>query len=369
MTTATAAVVEAPGAPFIVQEVTLDDPRPGEVLVRMAAVGLCATDLGVRAGGVPFPFPGVLGHEGAGVIEAVGGTDSDLKPGQTVLLSFTSCGHCVGCRDGHPAFCDTALERNLVWGHREDGTPTIHRNGNALGGHFFGQSSFATHAIVDERSVVPVADDSPLDILAPLGCSVQTGIGSVWNILTPKAGATLAVVGCGNVGLFAVMGANLLPLTRLVAVDLLDQRLEVARELGATDTVNSGKQDLGDALREITNGRGVDCVLDTTGNPHVLRSAIDALAVRGTCAVAGIPPGGAEVSVDVSGQLVGKRFVGVTEGDAEPHILLPQLVDLHRSGKLPLERVIAHYSLDQLETAATHMREGKVIKPVVRFEP
>lgn len=215
--------------------------------------------------------------------------------------------------------------------------------------------------------MVPIADDSPLDILAPLGCSVQTGIGAVWNVLAPHPGATLAVVGCGNVGLFAVMGANLLPLTRLVAVDLLDHRLELARELGATDAVNSGNQDLGEALREITDGRGIDYVVDTTANPHVLRSAIDALAIRGTCAVVGISPAGTEVSIDITGQLVGKRFVGATEGDAEQHVLLPQLVELHRQGRLPIERLITHYPLDQLDTAATDMLEGKVVKPVIRF--
>jgi aryl-alcohol dehydrogenase len=298
---ATAAVVEAAGALFVLQEVELDDPRPGEVLVRMTAVGLCATDLSVRAGGSPFPLAGVLGHEGAGVIEAVGGPESDLRPGQKVLLSFTSCGHCLGCRNGHPAFCDTWLARNMVDGRREDGSATIHRNGEPLGGHFFGQSSFATYAIADERNVVSVADDSPLEILAP------------------------------------------------------------------TDTVNSGTEDIGEAVREITEGRGLDYAVDTTGNPRVLRSAIDALAIRGTCAVVGIPPAGTEVSLDVQGQLLGKRFVGATMGDVEPRTFLPRLIELHRRGRLPIERLISHYPLSQLETAATDMREGRVVKPVICF--
>jgi aryl-alcohol dehydrogenase len=366
LTNATAAVVESPGAPFNIEEITLEDPRPGEVLVRMVAAGLCHTDLGVRAGGIPFALPGVLGHEGAGVIEHVP-AGSRLQPGQKVLLSFTSCGDCSGCRDGHPAYCETWLPRNLIVGRRDDGSATIHRNGTPLGGRFFGQSSFATHAIVDERSVVPVPDDAPLELLAPLGCGVQTGFGTVWNVLAPRPGATVAVFGSGAVGLSAVMAANLLPTDRIIVIDRVPERLELAQELGATDVIDASSGDVAEAVMETSGGRGIDCALDTTGNPQVLRTAVDTLTVRGTCAVVGAPPLGTEVALDIQGLLIGKRVVGVTLGDGEPRTLVPQLVELHGRGKLPLERLIRHYPLEELETAASDMHEGRTIKPVVRF--
>jgi aryl-alcohol dehydrogenase len=365
--TTTAAVVEAPGAPFAIEEVSLDEPRPGEVLVRMVAAGLCHTDLGVRAGGIPFPLPGVLGHEGAGVIEAVGRPESSLAPGDKVLLSFTSCGACAGCRDGHPAYCESWLAHNLISGCRGDGSATIRRNGRRLGGRFFGQSSFARHAIVDERSVVPVGDDAPLEVLAPLGCGVQTGCGTVWRLLAPRPGSTLTVIGTGAVGLSAVMAAALLPLARIIAVDRVPERLALAGELGATATVDTSTSELAAAVRELTDGRGTDYAIDTTGNPAVLRAAVDALAVRGACAVVGAPPAGTEVSLDIQGLLIGKRVEGVTLGDGEPRTLLPQLVELHRQGRLPLERLIRHYTLDQLEQAARDMHEGRTIKPVIHM--
>jgi aryl-alcohol dehydrogenase len=364
MLTTKAAVVEAPGAPFTVSDVTLDDPRPGEVLVRITAAGLCHTDLGVQAGGIPFKLPGILGHEGAGVVEQVGPGVTKVAPGDKVLLSFTSCGSCAACRGGHPAYCETWLFRNLISGARDDGTSTVHRDGAAIGGHFFGQSSFAAHALADERSVVKVSADADLSVLAPLGCGVQTGFGAVWNVLRPGAGDTLAVFGAGAVGLSAVMAANLLPLSAIVAVDLVPERLEMARELGATHTINAKTEDVTAALAEIG---GIDHAVETTANPDVLRTAVDTLGIRGTCAVVGAPPGGTEVSLDVQGLLVGKRVVGVTLGDGEPETFLPLLVKLQAEGRLPLEKLIRHYSLDELNAAAEDMHHGRTIKPVVRF--
>ena len=367
MTPASAAVVDSPGAPFCIREITLADPQPGEVLVRMVASGLCHTDLGVQAGGIPFPLPGVLGHEGAGVIEKLGASDGGLRAGQKVLLSFSSCGHCGGCRGGHPAYCDTWVPRNLLQGCRDDGSATIHADGKAIGGRFFGQSSFATHAIADVRSVVPVSDDAPLEVLAPLGCGVQTGFGTVWRILRPGPGSTLAVFGAGGVGLSAVMAANLLPLERIIAIDLSAERLEVARELGATHTIDASGGDAEEQLSVLTGGRGIDHALETTGNPQVLEAAIRVLGSGGSCAVIGAPPLGTTASFDVQGILVGKRIIGVTLGDGDPQTLLPQLVELHRRGKLPLERIIRHYPLADIDHAANDMHTGATIKPVITF--
>jgi aryl-alcohol dehydrogenase len=371
MITTRAAVVEKPGAAFTVQEVTLDEPRADEVLVRMVAAGLCHTDLGVRAGGIPFRLPGVLGHEGAGVVERVGPAVTTVAPGDRVLLSFTSCGRCEGCRGGHPAYCATWLPRNLIAGVRDDGSSTLSRDGAPLGGHFFGQSSFAEFALADERSVVRVGGDemplADLQTLAPLGCGVLTGVGTVWNVLRPRPGATLVVYGTGAVGLSSVMAAAQLPLGAVVAVDRVPERLALAREMGATHALDATADDIAARLAQITGGRGADAAVDTTGNPGVLRTAVDTLAVRGTCAVVGAPPAGTEVSLDIQGLLTGKRLVGVTIGDTDPAVLIPRLIDLHRRGGLPVERLVRFYPLDQLDAAAADMHEGRTIKPVVRF--
>jgi aryl-alcohol dehydrogenase len=367
MVHAQAAIVEEPGAPFTVHPVTLDEPRPREVLVRMVAAGLCHTDLGVQAGGIPFKLPGVLGHEGAGVVVAAGSSVSKVRPGDRVLLSFTSCGCCAACRNGHPAYCATWVPRNLITGARDDGTATVHRDGQALGGCFFGQSSFATYALADERSVVKMAADAPLHVLAPLGCGTVTGVGAVWHVLAPAPGSTLAVFGTGAVGLAAIMAAAQLPLDGIIAVDKIPGRLDLARELGATHTVNAADQDAAAAIAGITGGRGVASSIDTTAVPAVLRTAVDALSIRGCCAVIGAPPQGTEVSFEVQSLLPGKRIVGVTLGDAEPETLIPQLAALHRAGRLPLEKLIRYYPLAGLDDAARDMREGTAIKPVIRF--
>jgi len=369
--TTTAALVETAGASFCLAEVELDDPRPDEVIVRVTAAGICHTDLGVAAGALPFPLPGVLGHEGAGIVEAVGAAVTRVQPGDHVLLSFTSCGRCANCRDGHPAYCLTWLPLNLLGGARADGSVTIRRDGAALGGHFFGQSSFARLAVVDERSLVRVPEGAPLDLLAPLGCGVQTGVGAVINVLRPPPGATIVVTGAGAVGLSAVMAARLTPATRIIAVDRVADRLALARELGATDTLDTS--DLGSgaglaaSLADLTGGRGADGVIETTGNAQVLADAIGALAVRGCAVVVGAPAFGTQVPVDVNFLLPGRTITGLTLGDSETETLLPTLVDLVAAGRLPVERLVRHYKFEDINTAVADMAAGTAIKPVLTF--
>lgn len=365
--TTRAAVVESGGAPFTLSDVVLDAPGPHEALVRMVATGLCHTDLGVASGGLPFPLPGVLGHEGAGVVEAVGPAVTGVAPGDHVLLSFTSCGDCRNCRGGHPAYCATWLPLNLLGGGRADGSHTISRDGDALGGHFFGQSSFAELALADERSLVKVDPDVPPASIAPLGCGVQTGVGAVWNVLKPDTGSTVVVLGAGAVGLSAVMAAALTPATRIVAVDRVAERLSLATELGATYTVNTSREDLTEALAGITGGQGADGVVETTGHVGVLRQGVDALAARGTLVVVGAPPFGTEVALDVNGLLGGKRIVGLTLGDSETQTMIPALVRLVKDGRLPLHRLISTYPFEDIDRAVQDMRSGKTIKPVLTF--
>ncbi|MFE6617842.1 NAD(P)-dependent alcohol dehydrogenase [Streptomyces sp. NPDC057740] len=362
-----AAVVESGGAPFTLCDVELAEPGPHEAVVRMVATGLCHTDLGVASGGLPFPLPGVLGHEGAGVVEAVGPDVTGVAPGDHVVLSFTSCGDCRNCRGGHPAYCATWLPLNLIGGRRADGTGTISRDGEELGGHFFGQSSFAERALVDERSLVKVDPEVPLTSIAPLGCGVQTGVGAVWNVLKPVTGSTVVVLGAGAVGLSAVMAAALTPATNIVAVDRVAERLSLARELGATHTVDAAEADLGEALAGITGGQGADGVVETTGNVGVLRQGVDALAARGTLVVVGAPPFGTEVALDVNGLLGGKQVVGLTLGDAETQAFIPALVRLVKEGRLPLHRLISTYPFAEIDQAVRDMGAGKAIKPVLTF--
>lgn len=367
MTTTLAAVVESPGAGFTLADVELDKPGHGEVLVRLVAAGLCHTDLGVAAGALPFPLPGVLGHEGAGVVEDVGAAVESVRPGDHVLLSFTSCGACRNCRAGHPAYCATWLPANLLGGRRADGTATVTRDGEPLGGHFFGQSSFARHALVDERSVVKVADDAPLDLLAPLGCGVQTGAGAVWHVLAPRPGATILITGAGAVGLSAVLAARLTPATNIVVVDRVAARLELAKELGATHTVNTTGPGLAETVTALTGGAGVDGVVETTGAVPVLRACVDVLGLRGTVAVVGAPPFGTEVAVDVNHMIGGRTITGVTLGDSETRTLIPALVDLVAEGRFPIDRLIRHYSFTDIQQAADDVTAGATIKPVLRF--
>ena len=367
MTTTRAAVVEFGGAPFTLSDVELGELRRDEVLIRMVAAGLCHTDLGVASGGLPFPLPGVLGHEGAGIVERVGTAVTAVRPGDHAILSFTSCGGCGNCRDGHPAYCASWLPANLIGGARTDGTSPVSRGGRPLGGHFFGQSSFARLAVADERSVIKVDPGVPLETIAPLGCGVQTGVGAVWNVLAPRPGSSVAVLGAGAVGLSAVMAAAMSPAAQIIAVDRVAERLDLARELGATHVVEAGDTPLSETLAELTGGAGVDGIVETTGSTAVLRQGVDALAARGTLVIVGAPPFGSQVSLDVNAMLAGRRVVGLTLGDSETRRVIPALVELVRQGRLPIERLITQYRFEDIDQAVQDMSAAKSIKPVLRF--
>lgn len=366
MTTSTkAAVLSAPQTSFEVKDVELDELRDHEVLVRMVATGVCHTDLGVWAGGIPFPLPGVIGHEGAGIVEEVGAAVTGIEPGDKVILSYTSCGVCPSCEAGRPAYCTSWLPSNLFNGARGDGSFTITMDGQGIGGHFFAQSSFAQHAIAEDRNVVVVDADADLTQLAPLGCGVITGFGSVWNALDLQPGARLAVFGTGAVGMSGLMAAALRDPQLLIAVDIVPERLAIARELGATHAINAAEEDVVERIDEITGGVGLTAAFETTGVPAVGRNAIDALGPLGHLVVCAAPPPGTEIPVDYQGILPGKMVSGVTMGDADPKKLIPQLVELAGSGQLPLGRLIKHYKLDELDQAAADMHHGVTIKPVI----
>lgn len=259
-----AAIANGPRDPFEIEPCELSAPRAEEVMVRVHACGICHTDLAVKLGHIPVPMPKVLGHEGAGVIEEVGPGVTSFRPGDDVLMSFGSCGECSNCRDGALGYCDQFRAINL-FGNRPGGS-ALRRGGSELGGHFFAQSAFATHAIATTRNIVKVDADLPLELLAPLGCGIQTGMGSVMNVLRPQAGTSIAVFGVGAVGLSAIIAARIVGCSTIVAVDVVSERLRMARELGATHAVSGRADDPVAEIVELTRG-GANFSLETTGVP------------------------------------------------------------------------------------------------------
>jgi aryl-alcohol dehydrogenase len=370
-----AAVVREKGGPFLIENLQLDAPAAGEVLVKIEACGICHTDLLAREQFYPsIPLPIVLGHEGAGIVEAVGPGVKTVKPGDRVLMSFSACGTCPSCRDGAVAYCWHHMEMNFS-GKRYSGVDwtipaPIHKafgkgNTEQINGAFFNQSSLATHAIATEANVVVVEDpDVDLKILAPLGCGFQTGAGAVLNTLKPSVGSSLVIMGAGNVGLAAVMAAKVSRCDPIIIVDLSPERLKLAKELGATHVIDSSKENVVDAVKKIHPG-GVEFSIDSTGNAGVLRLAFEVLHSRGICGLIGGSKAGTEVSLDMTTLLFGRTVRGILQGDSKPKKFLPELIRLYRDGLFPIDRLITHYKLDQIDTAIADMKSGRTIKPVL----
>jgi aryl-alcohol dehydrogenase len=364
--TITAAVTESKGAPFVLQELELGELQADEVLVEVGAAGICHTDLICRDQWLPVPLPAILGHEGAGVVTEVGSAVTRVAPGDRVGLTFNSCGQCPTCLRGRSTYCHDFFPRNFG-SARPDGTTAVTRNGEPVHSHFFGQSSFATHAVATARNVVKLPEAVDLEHAAPFGCGIQTGAGAVLNVMRPPAGSSLLVTGTGAVGLSAILAGVIAGCGTIVGVDLRSNRLELARELGATHVIDGSRPDVGDEIRRVTGG-GADYALETTGVPAVLRTAVDALAPTGECGVIGAPPFGTEVALDVNGVLAFGRVVrGIVEGDSLPELFLPTLLDLWRRGRFAVERMMVFYDFDQIEQAVHDAEAGSTIKPVLRM--
>ena len=359
---AVAAVLRETGGAPRLEDVELDDPRPDELLVRIAGVGICHTDLGAIDGTPELPLPAVLGHEGAGVVERVGAGVEGIAPGDHVVLSFDSCGTCSRCSRGRPAYCEEFFALNAS-GRRADGTATM----GPVHGSFCGQSSFATHAIAGARNAVPVHEDLPLELLGPLGCSLQAGAGAVLEVLRPEPGSTIAVFGVGAVGLAAVMAARVAGCETIVAVDPDIGRLELAHELGATHAVDPGDGSTTRAVRSVAPG-GVDFAVEAAGTPEVVTAAVRSLASPGTCATVGFRGSPNPVTIDQGHLIYGRTLTGVIEGDVVPGEFIPRLVDLHREGRFPFERLVETYPFAEIEAALAAARGGKVIKPVLLMD-
>jgi Zn-dependent alcohol dehydrogenase len=359
----TAAVLPELHADFVVQEVELEEPRAGEALVRVVACGVCHTDDITRHGDLPFPAPGVLGHEGAGVVETIGDGVTNVAPGNRVVIGWPFCGDCRNCLDGEPRYCGQ-LGPLVAGGGRLDGSTALaSTDGSPLHSHFFGQSSFATHALVGANALVPVPDDVPLELVGPLACGIGTGAGAIVNALRPSLGSSVVVYGVGSVGLAAVMAARCTGATTIVAVDLQPGRLELARELGATHALDGRVQPV-EAVKEICGGLA-DFSLECTGNVDVLRLAADSVGMRGTCALIGGAPANAQFTLDHTTTLWGKRVVGILGGESRSTRLIPGLLDLWRQGRFPFDRLVTTFPLERINDAFAAAREGAVVKPVL----
>lgn len=349
---------------FSLEEVTLHEPREGEVLIRITAVGMCHTDLSVKDGLIPCAMPIVLGHEGAGVVEQVGPGVKGISPGDHVLLSYSSCGKCEACLQGKPSACADFVMFNFA-GIMQDGTKRIEQNGQEIS-TFFGQSSFSEYSVTNQRNVIKVPKDVPLEILAPLGCGILTGSGTVFTKLKPEPGSSIAVFGCGAVGLSAIMAAKVKGCTTIIAIDINEDRLELARELGATYTINS--RNVESVVQEIiglTNG-GVPYAVESSGLPQVLRQAVDSTKPLGTTAAVGAPPVGTIVELDHFSILLEKNITGVTMGSSVPQTLIPQLIELYKQGMFPFDKLIKIYDFEDINQAEKDSKSGKTIKPVLR---
>ncbi|WP_164702584.1 NAD(P)-dependent alcohol dehydrogenase [Modestobacter sp. KNN46-3] len=360
----TAAVVEEQHGPFIVRDVELDEPGPGEVLVRVAATGFCHTDGIARDGDMPFPLPGVLGHEGSGTVAAVGEGVTGLSEGQPVVIGWPWCGQCRNCLDGEPRYC-LRLGELVIGGHRLDGPSALRTTeGSPLASHFFGQSSFATHSLTTANALVPIPAGLPVELMGPLACGLATGAGAVFNTARPQPGASLVVYGAGTVGLAAVMAARNTPATTIIAVDRHESRLRLATELGATHVVDASDTDAVQAVTEICGGPA-DFALECTGVVPVIRQAVDSVGMRGTCLLIGGAPAGAEFSVDHISTLWGKSIVGTLGGSDRSPRLIGALMDLYAAGRFPFDRLVEYFPLERISDAMEASYSGAVVKPVI----
>lgn len=364
----TEAAISRAGAPAPeIEPVELAPPRADEILVRIVATGICHTDLGCHSGkGRPVPRPIVLGHEGAGVVEAVGAAVTDVAAGDHVVLSGVSCGHCPQCAGNRPTYCRDAI-RLCFGGARADGTSPLSQEGAHLHGAFFGQSSFARHVVAQARSAVVVPKDLPLHLMGPLGCGIITGAGAVIETFRMRPGQSIAVFGAGGVGLSAIMAARLSGAASIAAIDLNPARLDLARELGATDIAQAGEgADVSAALRSL-RPEGFDFSLNTTFVPEVYDQAVAALGMEGVCGFVTAPRG--PWSPNVVQLLGGGRSLrGILGGGASPRLFLPVLIEAWRQGRFPFDRMIRTYPFARIADAFADAASGAAIKPVLLME-
>ncbi len=364
-----AAVLNEPAGPFVVEPVEIADPQEGEVRIAIKAVGICHTDLVIGSGALGTQFPAVLGHEGAGIVEAVGSGVTSVAPGDKVLLTFNSCGHCPRCDSGTPAYCFEFFPLNMTCS-RPDGSTRLSRDGKPVADNCFGQSSFAAHAMANERNVLKLDDDADLATLAPLGCGIQTGVGAVIRSLKAQVGESLVIIGGGAVGLSAVMGGKLAGCTPIILIEPQAARRDMALSLGATHVIDpADAPDVTAAVRALVPA-GADLVVDTSGHMPTVGQTPNMIATLGRIGLIGVP-GSLDAVLPipmVQWLTMGGTVRGIVEGDSDIAGFLPELIAHHRAGRLPFDRFVTRYPFDQINQAVADGHSGKCIKPVLLFD-
>jgi aryl-alcohol dehydrogenase len=370
MTLTVAAVAPEPGAPFELVELNLGDPRPHEVLVRIAGVGVCHTDLVAQLGyfrAYGLSMPAIFGHEGAGVVEEVGSSVTKVRPGDRVAMTFLSCGECPRCSRGAPAYCDGFTGLNYA-GARTDGSRTASWGEAPISASFFGQSSFASYAIASERNIVRVRSELPLDIAGVLGCGAQTGAGAILRSLDCQKGRSLVVLGGGAVGLAAVMAAKIRGLAEIIVVEPHLRRRELALELGATHVIDPMIDTVASSVKAVLP-RGVDYVFDTTGAKAVIDVVPEILASLGAFGFVGVPSV-ANINMPPPGSLMaamrgGWTFRGIIEGDSDVDPFMAELMDYYVAGNFPFDKMVTRYKLSEINQAIEDQHKGLCVKPVL----
>lgn len=360
-----AAVVNTKGGRFVFEEIDLADPKDDELLVKVVASGICHTDEFGRQGGINQKFPAVFGHEGAGIIEKVGSEVKNFQVGDHVVFSYGYCGNCAACRSGKPFYCDHYNEINFG-GTAADGKSRLSKNGEDIA-MFFAQSSFATHSVINSRSAIKVDKDVNLEIAAPLGCGIQTGAGTITNIIKPSINSTIAVFGMGAVGLSAIMGANMEHCKEIIAIGGNSKSLELAKELGATHTINRKEvDDIVKSIHEIVPG-GVDYCIDTSGFGPMIEKAIKASSFNGSIFVLG--SSGIIDSFNIGEDILMnmRTLRGTCEGECIAQVYIPEIIRMYKEGRFPIDKIITVYDFEDIEQAFKDSHDGKVIKPVIRI--
>jgi S-(hydroxymethyl)glutathione dehydrogenase/alcohol dehydrogenase len=354
-----AAVFHAAGRPVAIEDVTVKDPGAGEVRVAIRAAGLCHSDLSVVDGSIPYPTPVVLGHEGAGVVEAVGPGVTAVREGDAVVLStLAHCGRCPACEVGRPTECRNAPNPKDAQPFTVGGRPAY---------QFANASAFAERTVVREQSAVPIDARVPFDRAALIGCGIMTGVGAVVNRAQVRTGSTMAVFGLGGIGLSCVQGGVLSGAATIVAVDVVPAKLELARRLGATHTVDAGREDPVAAIRDLTRG-GADYTFEAVGNLAVIRQALEALGPGGALTIVGVPKLGSRLDFVVHALYQNKAILGCRYGTARPRRDFPMLADLYLGGRLRIDELITRrYALEEFGAALADIQEGRLARGVFSF--
>ena len=359
-----AAVVDKKGAKFDIRDdVELADMQADDLQIHMVATGICHSDEALRKGDAEIGYPIILGHEGSGIVEKVGPEVKNFKPGDHVILSFYGCGNCINCLKGKPTKCLNYAANNLS-GVRPDGSAHFTENGHQVD-DMFDQSSFTTTTVVRERNAVKVPKDLDLRKLGPLGCGYVTGSGTVFNTLKPEPGSSIAVTGTGAVGLAAMMAGKISGCTKVIAIDRVPERLKLAKELGATDTINTNDTDMVKAVQDLTDGKGADYIVDTTGVTKVEQDSIQALAQGGVLAAIAVTANHIDVNTWDDLCPADRTIVGVNMGDSIPQVDIPRLIEFYKQGMFDFDKTEKFYDFANINQANADSVSGKTIKPVL----